>query len=62
LPVRDWKRRKNIENLGLLGLGSALAQAAGLSDVAAWLQKSEQIQRATVLDGLMSIWHAGGVN
>jgi protease-4 len=62
LPVRDWKRRKNIENLGILGLGSAMAQAAGLSELAAWLQKSEQIQRATVLDGLMSIWHAGSVN
>jgi len=62
LPVRDWKRRKNIEKLGLLGLGSAVAEAAGLSELAAWLQKSEQIQRATVLDGLMSIWHAGAVN
>ena len=62
LPVRDWKRRKNIEKLGLLGLGSVVAEAAGLSELAAWLQKSEQIQRATVLDGLMSIWHAGAVN
>jgi len=62
LPVRDWKRRKNLEGLGLLGLGSALAGAAGLPEVAAWLQKSEEIQRASVLDGLMSIWHSGGVN
>jgi len=62
LPVRDWKRRKNLEGLGLLGLGSAVLEAAGLSEVAAWLRKSEQIQRASVLDGLMSIWHAGDVN
>jgi protease-4 len=62
LPIRDWKRRRNLEGLGLLGLGSALAEAAGLSDLAHWLQKSEQIQRASVLDGLMSIWHAGTVN
>ena len=62
LPVSDWKRRKNLEGLGLLGLGGAMAEAAGMTDVATWLRKTEQIQRASVLDGLMSIWHAGTVN
>jgi protease-4 len=62
LPVRDWRRRRGIDNLGILGMASLGAQALGFHEIAQGLARAEQMHQSAVLDGLMSIWHASSVN
>jgi protease-4 len=55
LPVRDWKKKSNLEAKGLLGLASAGARAAGAAPLAealdAWATRS-----TPNLDGVLAIW------
>jgi protease-4 len=56
LPVRDWKKQRSIERLGLMQGAAALARAAGLGPLASALDEADrQVQRSN-LDGLLAIW------
>lgn len=62
LPVRDWKKERSFERLGLLGLAAALAEGLGLPEAAAPLRRLAAMGDARLLDGLVSVWQAGPVD
>ena len=62
LPVRDWKKRRSIDDLGLLGMAAEGAEMLGLEGPALSLRKLQSSREQWFLDGLLSIWHAGSAN
>ena len=56
LPVRDWKRDRSLERLGILGMSAKIASFAGFERLASQLDGLEGQARARALDGLVSIW------
>ncbi len=56
LPVRDWKKKPSLERVGLLGLASTGARAAGLSPLAAIIDRLGGVEERANLDGLLAIW------
>ena len=62
LPVRDWKKRRRLDGLGLLGMAAEGAALMGLEGPALTLRKLEASREEWFLDGLLSIWHADLVN
>jgi protease-4 len=56
LPVRDWKKGRSIERLGLLGASGEIARFLGLNGLADALQRGATAQEAQLLDGLLAIW------
>ena len=62
LPIRDWKKRRQIDGLGLLGMAAEGAAFIGLDGPAHSLRKLQASQEEWFLDGLLSIWHAGSAN
>ena len=56
LPVRDWKRDRSLERLGILGMGAKIAAFAGFEAIARQLDGFEGQAQARALDGLVSIW------
>ncbi|MDO9441339.1 MAG: signal peptide peptidase SppA [Beijerinckiaceae bacterium] len=62
LPVRDWKKDRSFERLGLLGVAAGVADAFGLPEAAAPLRRLAAMGDARLLDGLVSVWQAAPVN
>ena len=62
LPIRDWKKRRPLDRLGLLGMAADGAAFMGMEGPAQSLRKLQTTQEEWFLDGLLSIWHAGSVN
>ena len=62
LPVRDWKKRRSIDDLGLLGMAADAAALLGFEGPALSLRKLQTSKDEWFLDGLLSIWHAGSAN
>ena len=62
LPIRDWRRREPLDRLGILGMAAEGAAFFGLDGPALSLRKLQASEEQWFLDGLLSIWHAGGVN
>jgi protease-4 len=56
LPIRDWKRPRSIEGLGILGSASDIASALGLGGVSTLLTHLDAAAHGLILDGLVSIW------
>jgi protease-4 len=54
LPIRDWKKKAKLDQLGILGLASTALRAAGLAPFAAALEGAAE-PRAS-LDGVLAIW------
>lgn len=59
LTVRDWKKSRKLETYGVLG---SLAEAAGLSGLAAIFATAERAAEAGLLDGLVAIWQGSALN
>ncbi len=57
LPVREWKKKRSLETLGLLGLARAVAVGLGLENVVYFLDKTAAVWEMPKLDGLLSVWH-----
>ncbi len=62
LPIRDWKLDRSLERLGLFGMSARLAEALGLPGLADFLDRSQTLGDARLLDGLVSIWQVDGSN
>lgn len=62
LPVRDWKKPRSLERLGILGVSAAALDQLGLSELAAPLRRLSAMGDARVLDGLVSVWQATPVD
>jgi protease-4 len=56
LPVREWKKGRSLERLGLLGASAEIARFAGLGGLADALQRNAAAGEAQLLDGLLAIW------
>ena len=56
LPIRDWKKKPKLDQLGILGLASTALRALGLAPVAAALEGA--LQPRASLDGVLAIWQA----
>lgn len=57
LPVRDWKKARTFERLGLLGLTGNLLESMGWEAAAGFIRQLSSGQNAARLDGLLVIWH-----
>jgi len=62
LPVRDWKKDRSLERLGILGTSAAFLEAMGWADLAAPLRRLAQMSDAHLLDGLVSVWQVTPVD
>jgi protease-4 len=62
LPVRDWKKQRSLERLGILGVSAAALDQFGLSELAAPLRRLGAMGDTRVLDGLVSVWQAAPVD
>ena len=62
LPIRDWKKNRRFDGLGLLGLSSNIAAFLGFDSLADLLRQGDQARQARLLDGLVSIWQAGSAD
>lgn len=62
LPVRDWKKDRSFERLGLLGMTATIAESLGLPEAAAPLRRLAAMGETRLLDGLVSVWQAGPVD
>jgi protease IV len=54
LPIRDWKKKAKLDQLGILGLASTALRAAGLAPFAAALENV--VEPRASLDGVLAIW------
>ena len=62
LPVRDWKKKRSLERLGLVESSAALARLAGFDRLASLLDQTALAERSTGLDGLLAIWQGSNAN
>ncbi|MDB5642288.1 MAG: signal peptide peptidase SppA, type [Hyphomicrobiales bacterium] len=62
LPVRDWKKERSLERLGILGVSAALLDTVGLETLAAPLRRLAALGDARLLDGLVSVWQVAPVD
>ncbi len=62
LSVRDWRRGRGLERLGILGFAAATAETLGLPGASTFLTKLENIEQIRALDGLLAVWQGPSVN
>jgi protease IV len=56
LPIRDYKKRRTLEESGLLGMTSSVLGWLGLESSVAALDRFSQKGEALSLDGLLALW------
>ncbi|MGJ0510519.1 MAG: signal peptide peptidase SppA [Methylocystis sp.] len=56
LPVRDWKKKTSMEQLGLVEGAAGAARTVGLDSLALALDQAVATERRSRLDGLLAIW------
>ncbi|MFM8860796.1 MAG: signal peptide peptidase SppA [Methylocystis sp.] len=56
LPVRDWKKKSNMERLGLVEGAAALARLIGMGFFADAMEDALRAEKGRGLDGLLAIW------
>ncbi len=62
LPIRDWKKKRSLERLGLFEDSAALARLAGFEGLAGLIEQASLSSRSSGLDGLLAIWQASNAN
>lgn len=62
LPIRDWKRQRSLERLGLLGFAAGVADFLRLDSLSRMLDYGAELAQGRMLDGLVSIWQVDGAN
>jgi protease-4 len=56
LPVRDWKKKSNMERLGLVEGATAVARLVGMGSFADAMEDALRAEKGRGLDGLLAIW------
>jgi len=56
LPIRDWKKKAKLDQLGIFGLASTVLRALGLAPYATALERA--VEPRASLDGVLAIWQA----
>ncbi|NBT22537.1 MAG: signal peptide peptidase SppA [Methylocystaceae bacterium] len=56
LPVRDWKKKSNMERLGLVEGAAAVARLVGMGSFADAMEDALRAEKGRGLDGLLAIW------
>ncbi len=62
LPIREWKKKRSLERLGLFEDSAALARFAGFDRLASLIEQATLAGRSSGLDGLLAIWQASNAN
>ena len=62
LPVREWKKERSLERLGILGASAGLLELMGWTGAAARLERLSHLGEARLLDGLVSVWQVTPVD
>ncbi len=62
LTVRDWKKDRSFERLGILGASAGLLEMLGLDPLALMLRRLAATGDARLLDGLVSVWQVAPVD
>lgn len=62
LPIRDWKKQRSFERLGLLESAAGAARLLGFDSLAAMLQQASEGTEKASLDGLVAIWQGPRTN
>jgi protease-4 len=62
LPVRDWKKDRSLERLGVFGASAAFFELIGWDGAATRLQRLSHLGEARLLDGLVSVWQVAPVD
>ncbi len=62
LPVREWKKERSLERLGVFGATAALFQMMGWDGAATRLERISHLGEARLLDGLVSVWQVAPVD
>jgi len=62
LTVRDWKKDRSFERLGILGASTGLLEMLGLDPLALMLRRLAATGDARLLDGLVSVWQVAPVD
>jgi protease IV len=56
LPIREYRRRRTIEESGLLGMTATVLSSLGMESGVAALERFSQRGEALSLDGLLALW------
>jgi protease-4 len=62
LPIKDWKKSRSFERLGLFESGASLARLLGFDSLASILEQAAQGTEKAGLDGMVAIWQGPGPN
>ena len=62
LPVRDWKKDRSLERLGIMGASASLLELMGWGGAATRLERLSQLSETRLLDGLVSVWQVTPVD
>lgn len=62
LPVRDWKKSRSFERLGLFESAAGAARLLGFDSLAVALEQAAQTSEKASLDGMVAIWQVPGTN
>ncbi|MBI1867478.1 MAG: signal peptide peptidase SppA [Methylocystis sp.] len=62
LPVRDWKKPRSFERLGLLDSAASVARTLGFASLAGLLEQGARTAATGMLDGMVAIWQAPSSN
>ena len=60
--MRDWKKDRSFERLGILGASAGLLEMLGLDPLALMLRRLAATGDARLLDGLVSVWQVAPVD
>ena len=62
LPVRDWKKDRSLERLGILSASARFFELMGWGGAATQLERLSQLSETRLLDGLVSVWQVTPVD
>jgi protease-4 len=62
LPIRDWKKGRSLERLGILGFTAAAADFFGWPGAGDFMRRLQTAQDTRLLDGVLAVWQGAVVN
>jgi len=62
LPIKEWKKQRSFERLGLFESAASVARLFGFDSLASILEQASQGSEKAGLDGMVAIWQGPGPN